>query len=550
MKFNMEKRFVMKKILIGLFAFACVTGRAQKMADSVIMIVGDKQIPFSEFEYIAHKNNEVDFADAKSLANYVELFKNFKLKVREAEQEELDKSDSFTKEFNEYKSQLMAGFLSDKQGEEEAARILYDRGSEYLVLSQILLPFACEQCVTQDTVELYAKALEIYNRILGGEDFDTLGLHLSRQAPATAYALPADNKTGVNGETNLRYEYLSRFLPLQKLKAFEDAAYATPAGGTTLVRSSEGFHLIRVIDRRPFFGSIQAAYINIPFKTESVTRTRAEVLKLINEAYAKATTGGVDFSSLVHSYSVDTVNNGVLAPFGPGEMQGAVENAVYALAEPGDITRPVVNENGAYIFKLIEKKNRLPFEEMKTSLISDMSVSERNFELYKAFDDYLKKEYSYTLYPEAYAEIENLCDTYFPKSDEFWKKGQELNKLLLTLNGKNFPQREFAYYLQKYPFSAKTYSKDFLREVFALFLRDVTTVFERENLEAKHTDISHLLQEYRDGILLFDISNRKIWNQPIEEQDALEVAWLKELNKKYPVTVNTKALKKLTKKRK
>jgi peptidyl-prolyl cis-trans isomerase SurA len=523
-------------------------GEAQTMPDSVIMTVGDKKVTLAEFMYIACKNNEIDFSDKESVDKYIEMFKNFKLKVLEAEKLGLATTSSFEQELEMYKAQLIAGYMSDKRGEEAAAKVIHDRESEYLELSQIMLPFAKEQCVTEDTVRIYERAMEICNRIINeGENFDTLGIRLSEISQSKQKPLTLEYEANEN-DIPIRYEYIPLFLPMQKLKSFEDVAYSTLVGKVSMpVRTSEGFSLIKVHDRRPNFGYIQVAYINIPYTVDSITRSKETVQKLINEVYEKAFSGE-DFATLVKSYSVDTIGDGVLPRYSPGQLLPLIENAVYKLSNPGDITPPLLSEQGAYIFKLIEKKERPSFDEDKDGLIADMSKTELNFELYKAFDDYLKKSYNYTFYPEAYSELEELCDIYFPTSDDFLSKVENMDKTLIIINGKNFPQKEFVYYMRRKPFSAKSYSKDFMKEIFGLFVRDITTACERENLEVKHPEIPHLTQEYRDGILLFELSNEKIWNQPIEKQAALEAAWLKELNGKYSITVNSKLLKKLTKK--
>jgi peptidyl-prolyl cis-trans isomerase SurA len=539
----MEKQFWIKKVVIALFAFICFTGKAKTLPDSVIMVVGDKEVPLAEFMYIARKNNEVDFSDKKAVNQYVEMFKNFKLKVLEAENSGLSQTAAFERELEMYKTQLIAGYMSDRKGEEEAARVMYDRESESLVVSHILFPFMEEQCVTKDTVPVYEKAMKIYNRICKGEDFDTLGISLFENTQEKRnYSVSED----ISDDIPIRYEYIPRFLPMQKFKVFEDIAYSLPAGKISMpVRTSDGFSLIKVHARRPNFGYIQVAYINIPYALDSVTRSKEVVEKLIHEAYEKASSGE-DFTTLVKCYSVDTVGNGILPRYVPGELLPSIEDAVLALSKPGDITPPFLNSQAAYIFKLIEKKERPSFDIVKDDIISDMGKTELNFELYKAFDNYLKKEYNYIFYQDAYAELEKLCDDYFPKGNEFWEKAKNMDKTLLRLHGEDFPQKEFAYYLQRNPFSAKTYSKDFMWEIFNLFVRDVATMLERENLEIKHPEILHLTQEYRDGILLFELSNEKIWSKPVEEQAALEAKWIKELNEKYPVTINSKLLTKLT----
>ena len=134
----MVKEGLMKKLLVLSLVFACMTGNAQVSADSVVMTVAGKQIPLDEFIFIAQKNSEVNLSDRKSVNAYVELFKNFKLKVAEAEDLGLDKTKAFKDELDSYRAQLTSSYLSDKDGEEAAVRAVYDRYGEVLELSHIL----------------------------------------------------------------------------------------------------------------------------------------------------------------------------------------------------------------------------------------------------------------------------------------------------------------------------------------------------------------------------------------------------------------------------
>ena len=111
----MVKEFLMKKLLISLGVFACVTVNAQTASDSVVMTVAGKQVPLSEFIFIAEKNGEVDLSNTKSVKNYVELFKNFKLKVAEAESLGIDQTSSFKSELDGYRAQLIDSYMSAKR---------------------------------------------------------------------------------------------------------------------------------------------------------------------------------------------------------------------------------------------------------------------------------------------------------------------------------------------------------------------------------------------------------------------------------------------------
>ena len=528
----MVKEFLMKKLLISLGVFACVTVNAQTASNSVVMTVAGKQVPLSEFIFIAEKNGEVDLSNTKSVKNYVELFKNFKLKVAEAESLGIDQTSSFKSELDGYRAQLIDSYMSDKEGEKAAARAVYDRGDHSVELTHILFRLP-EKTVSKDTVAVYQEAMRVYERLQKGEDMETVGKALAEK-----------------DKEHVACEYVRCLLPMQSLKVFEDAAYSLPIGVVSEpVRTKLGFHLIKVHSRKPNPGRIHVAHILIAFPKDSAIQDSSAFLAKAQAIY-KQVQEGADFGELAKEYSGDAASakkEGVLPWFGVGEMVQPFEQAAFALSKPGDLSEVVETRFGYHIIKLIDKKGRPSFEEEEKALSRRMGQGERNFELYKAFDDRMKKEYGYVFYPEAYAELQALCNDCFPTDEAFYEKAKDMNKTLMQLDGKDFPQAEFAYYIQRCPFSTKTYAGDFMQEIYDLFIRDIVTTAERKNLETKHPEIPHLMQEYRDGILLFEVSNREIWSKPSAQQKVLEAKWIADLNKKYPVTVNWKLLKKLKK---
>lgn len=528
----MAKEFSMKELLVSLGIFVSATVNADSLPDSVVMSVAGKQVSLSEFIYMAQKNAEVDLSDKKSVENYVELFKNFKLKVAEAESLGLDKSSSFNKEFDGYKSQLMSSYLSDKDGEREAAKAVYDRGDEFVELSHILFRLP-EKSLTKDTVPVYQEAMRVYEQLQNGGDFDEVGRRLSEES---------------NG--HIASEYVRYLSPMQTIKAFEDAAYTLPVGVVSKpVRTKLGFHLIKVHSRKPNPGMVKVAHILLAYPKDASKADSAAIKEKAKKLYDRLK-AGEDFATLAKEYSSEQAsakNGGLLPKFGYGEMVEPFEKAAFALNNPGDISLPVETSFGYHIIKLIEKSGRPSFDEEYKKLSRRMGQGERNFDLYRAFDERMKSEYGYKLNPEAYEELQALCNDYFPSDREFYEKAKDMNHTLLHLAGYDLPQSEFAYYMLRNPFSTKSYAGDFMREVYDLFVRDIVTTAERKNLEQKHPEIQYLLQEYRDGILLFEISNREIWNKPANQQQELEKRWIDSLNKKYPVVINWKLLKRLGK---
>jgi peptidyl-prolyl cis-trans isomerase SurA len=259
---------------------------------------------------------------------------------------------------------------------------------------------------------------------------------------------------------------------------------------------------------------------------------------------------GRDFAELAKEYSADSVSGkrgGLLPYFRLGEMVTAFENTAFAFENPGEISKPIQTFYGFHVLKFIDRQPELTYEEMESNMYESMKVTERTFDLYRAFDEKMKVRHGYVFYPEAYAELERLAGEYFPSDTSFFDRGKGMTKTLIRLDTIDFPQNIFVEYLYRKPYSAKTYSLEFMQEVFQFFVREIMTEMERETLERDYPEYNMLVNEYYDGILLFEISNKRVWSRPAEEQASLEAEWIKELKEKYPVTVNRKVLRKLKK---
>lgn len=528
----------MKKIVMLLVSVAMVTTmKAKDKNDPVIMTIAGKEIPLSEFIFIAKKDNSVDLNDKKSVENYVELFKNYKLKVADAEALTMHKAPKFERELENYKRELQESFLSDKAGEDAALHAVYERTKVIPGFKHILFFFPGGEIVSKDTVAAYEKAMDAYRRIMDGESFESVGESLTQ-----------NQETEANG---IAYRYVEYIYPLQMLKVLEDKVYSMEIGEISApIRSMRGFHLIKLERKMPNPGKVRIAHVLSAFPSGNPTdEEMEEALKKSEAVYQKAISG-TDFAELAKEYSDDTINGrrgGLLPYFGLGEMVEPFEKTAYAFENIGDISKPVQTRFGFHVLKLIDRKPEITFEEMESHLFETMKSSERNFELYSSYDEKLKARHNYVFYPEAYAELKRLADDYFPTDTAFLSRGMLMTKPLIRLDSIDFTQDLFAEYLFKKPFSAKTYSQDMMEEVFHLFVREVVTEMEREVMERDYPEYNMLVNEYYDGILLFEISNRRVWSQPADEQEQLEVEWIRELNEKYPVVVNKKVIKNIKK---
>lgn len=105
----------MKTFLFCLLACSNFMIAAQEIPDSVVMIINGAPVSVDEFLFMAGKNSAIDLTEEQALKEYVELYKNFKLKVADAKELNLDQTQSFKDEYTGYKAQLMNGSPADKQ---------------------------------------------------------------------------------------------------------------------------------------------------------------------------------------------------------------------------------------------------------------------------------------------------------------------------------------------------------------------------------------------------------------------------------------------------
>ena len=347
---------------LAMLAFI-LPAKAQKKNDPVILTVEKENVTLSEFEAVYNKNNNVSAnVEQKTPAEYMELFINYKLKVKEAEALGLDTVESYKQELQGYLKQLSDPYLVDKQYTEDMVREAYDRLQYDVKASHVLIRVE-EDASPEDTLKAYKKITEIYNKAKAGADFGDLAIKNSEDPSAK------QNR----GE-------LGYFTAFRMVYPFESAAYNTPVGSVSKpVRTSFGYHILKVEDKRPEIGEIRAAHIMVASKAGDGKDLQINAEKKINEIYERVL-AGEDFGQLARMYSDDNGSKGrggELPWFGSGRMVAEFENAAFALDSNGAISKPVRSQYGWHIIKRLDKKNIGSYEDEYKRLKSRVEKDRR-----------------------------------------------------------------------------------------------------------------------------------------------------------------------------
>lgn len=513
----------MKNRIITLFSglvllFVLSAATAQE-TDPVILKVAGENISKTEFLNVYQKNNvNGEVIDRKSLEEYMDLYINFRLKVKEAEELGLDTTRAFIDELAGYRKQLAQPYLIDEEMNKSLLTEAYKRKTEDIRASHILIKVD-RNALPADTLAAFKRVMALRKRILKGEDFGKIAMESSDDLSARDRAVEGRNIKGNKGD-------LGYFTVFDMVYAFESGAYNTPVGEVSMpVRSDFGYHLIKVTDRKPALGRVQVAHILLRIPAESKAADSAAIQQKIQEAYSRIV-NGEDFARVTEQYSDDkstAAKGGVLPWFGANKMIPEFIKEVSALKEINEVSKPFISVFGWHIIKLLDRKEIGSYEDNVTELKQSLTRNDRAKKSEEALLNRIRKEYKYSENLKARdAFYKVVTDTIFAGG---WKVEQAagLQKTIMTIGRLSYNQHDFAQYLAKN--QRKRNKEDiraFVNTMFAAFTNEKCLEYEDSQLESKYPDFKMLVKEYRDGILLFELTDRKIWSKAVKDSTGLE----------------------------
>lgn len=517
----MRQKSILSHILIIL---SLSSGLAQNPDEKILMTVANMDVEAGEF--VRMFNKSLDPAYRVEIDEYLQQFIAFKLKVADAVEHGYDTTAAFREELKGYRNQLAQTWLTDPDIREKTLRKAYQRYLEEINASHILV--SCPQdAVPDDTLKAYTKAVGIRKRILEGEPFGEVALSES------------DDKSAKINNGNLGY-----FTAFQMITPFEEAAYSLQPGTISgPVRTPFGYHIIKVIDRRPSGGKIRVAHImkSVPPGSDGQAVSKAE--SEINQIYDRLGKGEsfAKLASEKSDHKESAANGGEMNWFGAGEIINDFSEAAFSIKDTGEYTKPFRTPYGFHIIKLLERKGPGTYEEAKPFLESRMNQTDLVSLGKKSFIERLKKEYEFRVIPEARNWFIKNTDTLIIRGKKRYPARRIPEGSICSFAGQGLTAADFASYLEKRGGIIETDNPAlFIDESLQSIASEEILKYEDSILEKKHPDFKYLMREFHDGILLFEISSDKVWNRVQEDTAGLMKHY--ELNKdKFQVERNGEA---------
>ena len=541
----------MKRLLV-LLLFTSIF-YSQNRNDLVLFKINDSETTLEEFNRVYNKNIDlVEESSENDYMNYLELFINYKLKLAEAYDLGYDKNEDYLKEYQKYKNQLLKGYLTDIESQERLVKEAYERTRNEVQVSHVLIR---NNDQTNDSTEIYNRLLEL-------------------RLPFLQKNIETFNKEH-NSDEQLIVEELGYFSAFKMIYEFENVAYKTELGKVSEpFKTKFGYHILKVTDKRVSLGEISVAHIMIYKSNSNAKEKISKILDSINN--------GLPFESMAKLYSQDkrsAARGGILNKFTAGQINSIpFENAAFSLKNVGDISNPIETKFGWHIIKLLSKNEIKSFQELKPSILSKIRRGDRNKFISNSFNQFLEEKYNLSLENIDYQFIIPLLNDSITNNNlKINYNNQKFQVPLFTINQKIIFQNDFLMYVEKNQNFIST--KDFqviADNLFSRFFRDILIEEYKKDLEKENNEYINILTEYREGLLMFNIMQEKVWS--IDEKDSImlkeyytknidkydsfeknrgkiiadyqkevENNWIKNLRKTNSIVLNPKALRKLKK---
>jgi len=478
----------MKKIiLVGLLCLSSVVFSQKN--HKVLMTIGDEKVLISDFKRVYEKNlDAIDNEDEKDVQRNIELYINYRLKVKEAYKIQLDTLPSYKKEIETYRNQLAVPFMQDSVYINKLVKDAYFRTKNEVKAKHILVRTPSVP-TPKDTLKAFEKINFIRNKIKNGEDFEKMAVEFSEDPSAKGD--PQSGRVGNKG--NLGY-----FSAFRMVFPFEESAYNTKVGAvSTPFKTRFGYHILKVDSMRVSKGEVEVAHILISDTTETGK-------KLVFEIYDKLQKDQ-QFKTLARKYSDDSETKskgGVLRKFGKGMMVQPFEDVAFSLEKEESYSKPFQTRFGWHIIQLIKKYPVESFENLKQELIQKVRSDERAQLSQKAVIQKLEKKYT-IVENEAAKMIFDIPNIRNIAKDS-------LQTEILKINDYSLSQEDFVNYI-------KFRSGKAIIEFFEDFKNDEILSYYKNNLEKSAPEFANTLQEYKDGLLLFELMQQKIWEKSTKD---------------------------------
>lgn len=491
----MKRHFIIASLLAATLSFNCAVAKNNiPLEQQTLMTIDGKPVTVSEFNYLYNKNNQQQ-STPQSVKEYLDLFVNYKIKVAEAEAAGLDTTASFIQELQGYARELAKPYLEDAEVMEKLKREAYGHTTHEIEVQHLMVsPQQGRQLLDS-----------LRNVIAAGGSFDDLARQYS-----------VDRSSSQNGG------YMGWVSAGRFPWAFEEAVYNTPVGELSqVVTTPFGYHLVKVLADRPAKGSVLVQHI---LKlTRGLLADQAAMKHNEIDSIHALLVAGADFDDIASRESEDPGSarqGGRLPWFTTGQMVKPFEDASFQLPN-GAISDVFETSYGYHIVKKLDARDVAPYEEVEAQLAEAISRDERAELPRRSVIDRMAAKYNLEDNRLAMAMVQSVIRNHNGLDSAAYASLMQTPAPVMKYDGGVITIPDVLSSIAPLDgVSVEDATKIFENRAKAL-ADDAMIELAIKELPSQNADYSNLLNEYRDGILLFEISDRNVWSRAKDDTEGL-----------------------------
>lgn len=499
-----------------LIAAQCITA-CSSVPESVLARVGDDTLRVPEYEAMFLRTRlspPLDMADREA---FLDTYIDYRLKLQEARAQGLDQRPEITEDVARYRDQLALTFLYQRELTDPGVATLYQRRLEEISLQHAL--FKGEKGGTgTDTLEVLERAqVALAIAKSGTLSFDSLVLRFSD-----------------DGSKERTLGHLGWFIAGTTYPDLDDMMYAAKPGDILPhpLRTVFGYHVFKVLDRKPSRQRLRPAHILVRLDLENPNDTAAAHAKLapILDSLRR---GLATFEELARRNSEDSLSGAAGGDLGwmnrGTNLEPNFEEALFNL-KVGEISNIVRTAFGMHIIKVLGEEPPQPLEEQKDHL-RKVYLNERFQDDLRHYQKRLREKHGFALNQGVVTRLLSRLPEDINTSTVGWDSRlstEDLDAYLFRLSFRPVTVREGVGYIKADPnLQMRPFTAGLFDTVAVQLANREAALKETEGFEETIPEFRRLLKEYMESSLITTLEDQEVWSKVTTEESEMK-AWFEQ----------------------
>ncbi len=467
---------------------------------------GNNEVNKEEFLRAYNKNNNLVKDKEKSLREYLELYSNFKLKVKAAEEMRLDTLPQIQYDIENFRKQVEENYMSDEKAVAGLLDEAFIRSQKDLHIIHFSIPIDTATS-PNDTLKAFGNISATYEVLKAGE---------------TDYRQSAE-------KNNVRFGDIGFITVFSLPYEYENIVYSLKPGQISkMYRSKNAWHIFKLLEERKSIGRWKVAQILFTFPPDAGENIKKQINNKADSIY-NLLKNGANFAKVANEYSDDKLTymtGGEMPEFGTGRFNNDFEQEVFKLVADGDMTRPFTTQFGIHIVKRLgytstptEKDNATLQFELKQKILQDSRINSEKEKFAKGIRTTIGyKKTSIVKDIDLYRFADSVSkDLSADNSNNF----SISNKTIITFKNGSLKGNDWLKFVKEYKSNGEQYKGESNTELWNKFAAISSMEYYKKHLEDYNADFKYQMKEFKEGNMLFEIMERNVWSKASTDSTGL-----------------------------